>query len=94
MDNKKLSEALAALAAESGGGRDGGPMMVLMHCTIIRATVGVTPGSHPIEQICCVRDRVHAVVPMDCTCVNWGSVSCHLQFVSAGEGKTVAKELS
>jgi hypothetical protein len=58
------------------GGRDGGPMMVLMHYMIFRATIG------------------HAVVPMVCTCVNWGSVSCHIQFVSVGECKTVAKDLS
>jgi hypothetical protein len=37
---------------------------------------------------------VHAVVPMVCTCVSWGSVSCHIQFVGVGECKTVAKDLS
>jgi hypothetical protein len=36
----------------------------------------------------------HVVVPMGCTCVTWGSVSCHIQFVSVGECKTVPKNLS
>ena len=40
------------------------------------------------------RATVGHVVSMGCTCVICGSVSCHIQFISVGEYKTVAKVLS